>query len=128
MNKEHLSIATGIPIEAIEEVSDWRQITEDLARSGEFIGLQIHGSSMEPRMKEGDVIIVRLQDDCDSGDTAVVMINGDEATCKVVQKSPEGITLISTNPVYEPYFFTNRQIEEEPVKILGKVVELRAKY
>lgn len=121
-------VAAGIPIEAIEEVIDREQITEDMARSGKYIGLQIHGASMEPRMKEGDVVIVRLQDDCDSGDTVIAMINGDEATCKIIQKTPEGITLMSTNPAYTPMFFSNKDIEEKPVRILGKVVELRAKF
>ena len=79
-------------------------------------------------MREGDVVIVRLQDDCDSGDTVIAMVNGDEATCKILQKTPEGISLLSTNPAYSPMFFSNREIEEKPVRILGKVVELRAKF
>lgn len=121
-------VAAGIPIEAIEEVIDREQITESMARSGTYIGLQIHGASMEPRMREGDVVIVRLQDDCDSGDTVIAMVNGDEATCKILQKTPDGISLLSTNPAYSPMFFSNREIEEKPVRILGKVVELRAKF
>ena len=121
-------VAAGIPIEAIEEVIDREQITEAMARSGSYIGLQIHGASMEPRMREGDVVIVRLQDDCDSGDTVIAMVNGDEATCKILQKTPEGISMLSTNPAYSPMFFSNREIEEKPVRILGKVVELRAKF
>ena len=121
-------VAAGIPIEAIEEVIDHEQITEEMARSGKYIGLKIHGASMEPRMKEGDTVIIRLQDDCDSGDTVIAMINGDEATCKIIKKMPEGITLISTNPAYDPMFFSNREIEEKPIRILGKVVELRAKF
>ena len=121
-------VAAGIPIEAIEEVIDREQITESMARSGSYIGLQIHGASMEPRMREGDVVIVRLQDDCDSGDTVIAMVNGDEATCKILQKTPDGISLLSTNPAYSPMFYSNREIEEKPVRILGKVVELRAKF
>lgn len=121
-------VAAGIPIEAIEEIIDREQISDEMARSGKYIGLQIHGASMEPRMKEGDVVIVRLQDDCESGETVVAIVNGDEATCKILQKTPEGITLMSTNPAYTPMFFSNKDIEEKPVRILGKVVELRAKY
>lgn len=121
-------VAAGIPIEAIEEVIGREQITEAMARSGTYIGLQIHGSSMEPRMREGDVVIVRLQDDCESGDTVVAMVNGDEATCKILQRTPDGISLLSTNPVYPPMFFTNEEIEAKPVRLLGKVVELRAKF
>ena len=53
-------VAAGIPIEAIEEIIDTEEITEELARTGNFFGLQIHGNSMEPRIYEGDVVIVQL--------------------------------------------------------------------
>ena len=56
------------------------------------------------------------------------MVNGDEATCKKIKKTPEGVMLISTNPAYEPMFYSNKDIEEKPVRIWGKVVELRAKF
>ena len=83
---------------------------------------------MEPRMMEGDVVIVRRQDDVDSGDVAIVLVNGDEATVKRVKKQEEGITLIATNTsVYEPHFYSNKEIAELPVRILGRVVELRGK-
>jgi repressor LexA len=99
-----------------------------MAARGTYIALTIHGQSMEPRMNEGDVVIVRLQEDVESGETAIVMVNGGDSTCKKIKKTPEGVMLISTNPAYEPMFYTNAQIAELPVRILGKVVELRAKY
>ena len=83
---------------------------------------------MEPRMKDGDVVIVRQQEDAESGEVVIATINGDDATCKRLRKYAEGIMLLSTNPAYEPMTFTNHDIEELPVKILGKVVELRAKF
>lgn len=122
------SVAAGIPIEAITDIDDYEEITDDMARSGNFAALKIKGASMEPRIVNGDVVIVKLQDDVDSGDIAIVMVNGDEATCKKIKKTPEGVMLISINPNYEPMFYTNQEIEEKPVKIWGKVVELRAKF
>lgn len=122
------SVAAGIPIEAITDIEDYEEITEDMARTGNFAALKIKGASMEPRIVDGDVVIVKLQDDVDSGDIAIVMVNGDEATCKKIKKTPEGVMLISINPNYEPMFYTNREIKEKPVKIWGKVVELRAKF
>ena len=59
---------------------------------------------------------------------AVALVNGDEATIKRLKKRPEGILLIANNPAYEPMFFSNREIQELPVRIIGKVVELRAKF
>lgn len=121
-------VVAGIPIEAVEEILDYEEITPELAASGEFFALKIRGHSMEPRMMEGDVVIVRRQDDVESGDIAIVLVNGNEATVKRVKKQEDGITLIATNTsVYEPHYYSNKEIEELPVRILGKVVELRGK-
>ena len=83
---------------------------------------------MEPKFSEGDVVIVRKQPDVNSGDIAVVLVNGDDATIKKIKKRPEGVMLIPSNPNYEPMFYSNQEIEELPVVVLGKVVELRAKF
>lgn len=121
-------VAAGVPIEAVEEIIDTEEITEELAKTGEFFGLKLHGNSMEPRMCEGDVVIVRKQDDAESGDIVIAMVNGNDATCKRLRKYRDGIELISNNPSYEPMFFSNQDIQEKPVKIIGKVVELRGKF
>ena len=121
-------VAAGIPIEAVEDVIDTEEITESLARTGTFFGLQIHGDSMEPKMSEGDIVIVRQQNDAESGEIVIVTVNGTDATCKRLRKYRDGIELISTNPSYEPIFFTKEEVESKPVRIIGKVVELRAKF
>ena len=122
-------VVAGIPIEAVEEILDYEEITPELAATGEFFALKIRGHSMEPRMMEGDVVIVRKQEDVESGDVAIVLVNGNEATVKRVKKQEEGITLIATNTsVYEPHFYSNKEIRNLPVQILGKVVELRGKF
>ncbi len=121
-------VQAGIPIDAIEEILDYEEISEDMATSGDYFALQVRGRSMEPRMKEGDVVIIRQQPDVDNGDIAIVLVNGNDATIKKIGKSSEGIMLVPTNPAFEPIFYNNREIMELPVKILGKVVELRAKF
>lgn len=121
-------VAAGIPIDAIEDVIDWEDISTAAAGDGEYFGLQIKGHSMEPKISDGDVVIVRRQPDVDSGDIAVVLVNGDDATVKRIKKSPQGVTLIPSNPAYDPMYYTNAEIESLPVQILGRVVELRAKF
>lgn len=125
--------AAGIPITAIEDFDsdnpdDWEEIPEMMARNGQHIALRIKGDSMEPRMRTGDVVIVRLQPDVNDGDIAIVRINGDEATCKKIKKTPEGLWLISTNPNYDPMYYSPKEVRELPIVIIGKVVELRAKF
>ena len=121
-------VAAGIPIEAIENIIDTEEISEEMAKTGDFFGLQIHGDSMEPKMSEGDVVIVRKQDDAENGQIIIATVNGTDATCKRLRKYRDGIELISNNPSYEPMFFTNEEIESKPVKIIGRVVELRSKF
>lgn len=122
------NIAAGVPVEAMQNFVDWEEITQEQALTGEFFGLQIKGDSMEPKFSEGDVVIVRRQSDCETGQIAVIIVNGCDATVKRIKKRPEGIMLIPTNPDYEPMFYSSAEMESLPVSILGRVVELRAKF
>ena len=121
-------VAAGIPIEAVTDIVDYEEIDAALARTGDFFGLRIKGDSMEPRMREGDVVIVRRQDTADTGDTVVVLVNGDSATVKKIKYGPDGITLLPTNPSHDPFFYSAAEVEQLPVRVIGRVVELRAKY
>ena len=122
------AVAAGVPIAAITDIEDYEEISEGMAATGEYAALRIRGDSMEPRMTEGDVVILRVQDDVESGDVAVVLVDGEEATCKRVMKTDEGLMLVSTNPKYAPMFYPNRELAAGRVRIFGKVVELRAKF
>ena len=122
-------VAAGIPIEAITDVLDYEELSPEMVKDGsEYFALQIKGSSMEPKISEGDVVIVRKQEDCENGQIAIVCVNGDQATCKRVMKQANGILLQPLNPAYEPTFYTAEQIQNLPITILGRVVELRAKF
>ena len=121
-------VAAGTPLDAIEYIIDQEEITEELASTGYFFGLKIKGDSMEPRICDGDVVIVRQQNDAESGDIVIAMVNGDDAVCKRLKKYAGGIALISLNSKYEPIMFSDEEIESKPVKILGKVIELRGKF
>ncbi len=121
------SVAAGIPIEAIQDIVDYEEIDADMAAAGEYFGLRIKGSSMEPRIREGDVVIVRRQGEAETGDTVVVLVNGDSATVKRIKIEPNGIALIPNNPAYDTRFYSAAEVELLPVHIIGKVVELRGK-
>jgi len=122
------TVLAGIPISAVEDILDYEEIDSSFQSQGEFFALRIKGDSMQPKMDDGDVVIVRQQSDANSGDTVIVLVNGDDATCKKLQKTENGIMLVSTNPNYLPMFYSNEEIATKPVVILGKVVELRCKY
>lgn len=122
------NVAAGIPIEAVTDIVDYEEIDAAMAGTGEFFGLRIKGASMEPRMREGDVVIVRRQDTAETGDTVVALANGDSATVKKIKFGPDGISLIPTNPAYDVQFYSAADVERLPLRVLGRVVELRAKY
>ncbi len=122
-------VVAGIPVEAITDIIDYEEITEELARTGDFFALQVKGESMAPRIRENDVVIVRKQSTVENKEVAIVLVNGNEATIKEVQFQENGITLIGWNPaVYTPHFYRAKDIETLPVQIIGKVVELRGKF
>ena len=121
-------VAAGNPIGAIEEIIGWEEIPKKLAAGSTCFALRVCGRSMEPRILAGDTVIIRQQPDVDSGDIAVVLVGGEEATVKRVKKQKDGITLVATNTtVYEPHFYSNQEIKDLPIQILGKVVEVRYK-
>lgn len=90
-----------------------------------YYALQVTGDSMEPLFSDGDIAIVHRQDNFESGNTCIILVNGDEATVKKVIKKEDSIELIAMNPYYPIRKFTKNEMDEIPVKIIGKVIEAR---
>ena len=121
-------VRAGIPIEAVEEILDFEEISAEMSAKGEYFALSVKGDSMEPRIKSGDVVIIEKRETVENGDVAVVLINGNDATIKRFYRTESGIKLIANNPIYDPIYFSPSEAERLPVRIIGKVVELRAKF
>lgn len=121
-------VPAGLPAEAVEDIIDYEEIPESMARGGEYFGLAIKGDSMYPRILEGDVVIVKKQSTADSGDIVIALINGEDGICKQLYKYKDHIELRSFNPMYKPLVYSNEDIDSLPVTIMGKVVELRGKF
>lgn len=110
-------VAAGTPIFAVENQVDTIMVHDN--RTGLF-GLRVVGDSMSPRIMDGDLVIVYQQDTAEDGDIIVALVD-DEATCKVIKKSPWGVTLVPFNSSYAPFVFTEREAEER-LHIIGKVI------
>lgn len=94
---------------------------------GEAVAFRCRGDSMiDLGISDGDLAIVRLQDDVECGDLAVVVINGDEGALKRVRKFDGGISLESANAAYPSRIFTGADLST--VKIVGKVLEIRKRF
>lgn len=126
--KVYGTIAAGIPIDAIEEVIDEEEISAAMARDGEYIGLKVKGDSMQPLIPNGAYAIIRRQPDCESGQIAAVLVNGENATLKRVFKNFNGIVLAAENPKYAPMAFSNDDISQKPITIIGVLKETRMKF
>ena len=121
-------IPAGIPMSAIEDILDYEEMPESRDTVGkEFFALRLKGDSMFPNYLDGDIVIFQRQDTCDSGKDCAVMVNGDDATFKRIERKTNGIMLKPLNPNYDTLFFTNKEIEELPVRLLGVAIEIRRK-
>lgn len=121
-------VPAGVPIEAIQDILGYEEIPASMLKSGNnYFALKIDGDSMYPDYKTGDIIIIKQQNDCNSGDDCVVMVNGDDATFKRVIKQEKSIILKPLNNNYEPYYFNEYEILTKPVKIIGIAIEVRRK-
>ncbi len=121
------SIPAGIPMEAIEDIIGEEEIpSEWTLGEKEFFALKIKGDSMEPEYRSGDIVIFNKQDNCENGDDCAVMVNGDDATFKRVEKlEGGGILLKPLNPNYPTLHYTDEDILNLPIRILGIAWELR---
>ena len=119
----------GIPIEAIEDITDFEEIPAVWLNSDkQFFALTIKGNSMAPVYQTGDVVIFERASDCESGSHCAVMVNGDDVTFKKVIKTEAGVVLQPLNEEdYEPKFYSNKEIKELPLRIVGIAKEIRRK-
>jgi SOS regulatory protein LexA len=115
-------IAAGQPILAEEHIEEWTEIPNNWnLKDGEVIILKVKGDSMiGSRIYDGDKVVVKLQQNVENGEIAVVNVNGYEATLKRVRKTENGqVILFPDNPKYDPIFITN-----EGARIIGKVIQV----
>lgn len=113
-------VAAGIPMDIVENITDYEQISSDL--KGDYFALSVRGDSMNPRIYDGDVVIVKRQDDAENGEVVIASVNGGDAVCKKLVKYPNHRTaLVSLNAAYDPMLF------DKPIQIWGVVVEIRGK-
>lgn len=122
-------VAAGRPLEAVDEIIDWIEISESMARKGTYFGLLIKGNSMEPGIKDGDIVICREQPDAESGEVVVVRVDGDDGVCKRLKRYENGnIALMSDNSAYEPMYYDANEVSSTPIHIRGVVKELRRTF
>jgi repressor LexA len=114
------SVRAGTGGWAIEEVVGHEYAFNLCTDTSDYYYLKVKGDSMEPRISEGDLALVKKQSDVESGDLAIVLINGDEGVIKRVIKKDDCLELHSFNAYYPVRVFSGQALQD--VKIIGKVI------
>jgi repressor LexA len=118
-------IAAGVPIEAIQSISHHISVPDTmLAGSGEHYALEVKGDSMiEAGINDGDIVVIREQNDAQNGDIVVALVEDHEATLKRFRRKGNMIALEAANPAYE-----TRVFPDHLVKVQGRLVGLIRSY
>ena len=117
-------IAAGVPISAIQHQSHVIACPPDLIGKGEHFALEVKGDSMiEAGILDGDTVVIRRSDSCDSGDIVVALVDEEEATLKRFRRKGASIALEAANPAYETRIFG-----PDRVRVQGRLVGLIRRY
>ncbi len=100
------NVAAGAPILAEQNVEDHLLLSPELAQDGYFL-LKVRGDSMvNAGILDGDMVLVRPQQEASNGSVVVALVDGD-ATVKRFEKGNGHVKLIAENPAYEPIVTSN---------------------
>ena len=117
-------IAAGTPIEAIAHASSHVAVPANMATGGKHFALEVKGDSMiNAGIHNGDIVVIREQDDANNGDIIVALVEDQEATLKRLRRRGSAIALEAANPAYE-----TRVYRDEQVRVQGKMVGLIRTY
>ena len=81
---------------------------------------------MQPKLDDGDLVLVHKQTSVDSGDVGVFVVDDEEGFVKKVIYDRNYIELISFNPYYPPRVFEGQDVEQ--VYVVGKVIQSMKKW
>lgn len=118
-------IAAGVPIEAIQDVSHHVAVPGSmLSGKGQHYALEVKGDSMiEAGINDGDIVVIREQNNAENGDIVVALVDDAEATLKRFRRRGSMIALEAANPAYE-----TRVLPDHQVKVQGRLVGLIRSY
>ncbi len=116
-------VKAGYNYLASENIIGYVYIDNDLHDPENYFALKVTGDSMQPVLYEDDIVIVHKQDDLESGQIGIILIDNEEATVKKIIKHNDYIELIAFNSYYPP----KKLDKNSNFKIIGKVTEARIK-
>ena len=122
------AVNCGSPIFAEDNIEDHIPTPAADVLTGEtYFWLKAKGNSMiNVGIHDGDFLFIRQQSDVDSGDIAVVAINGDDATLKRVIKKENSLVLQPENPAYETKIYVGSEVDN--ICIRGRLMKVEKRF
>lgn len=120
------TVAAGQPMFSDDDVIEY--IDYDREPRNNIIGVRIEGDSMMPAIQDGDTVVIDREAVWEDGDVVIVTVSNNYGMCKRIKRYADGIALISNNPSYEPKYYSVAEVNALPVRVIGKVKELRRKF
>lgn len=120
------TVAAGQPMFSDDDVIEY--IDYDKEPHNNIIGVRIEGDSMMPAIQDGDTVVIDREAAWEDGDVVIVTVSNNYGMCKRIKRYADGIALISNNPSYEPKYYSAVEVNALPVRVIGKVKELRRKF
>ncbi len=101
-------------------------IDDAYPHDSDYSYVRIHGDSMLPELRDGDVVTVHHQTETSPKDYTVVKIDGEKETIKMVEIVQDGVWLRALNKdVYPDKFYSIQEVMTLPITIIGKAVSVR---
>ncbi len=88
---------------------------------------KIKNKSMMPRIHCNDTLVINKQSDVKNGDIALVVIKENEPICRKIIKQKSNLILMPFNTNFDPEIYTWEEVQNIPIIIIGKVIEIRSK-
>lgn len=114
-------VRAGEPLYAEQNIIGYFSIDAKLVPSGDYFYLKVIGDSMNlSHILDGQLILIRRQEEVENGEMALVLVHGEDATIKKFYRTDNMVTLMphSSNPEYQPRVIDLKQVS---VKVIGKV-------
>jgi len=113
------TISCGNGVVAYDDIEGHEEVPKSWLNGGEYFFLRAKGDSMiNARIMDGDLLLIRRQDDVENGEIAAVLID-DEAVLKRVYKTGDNVILQSENPKYQPIILAKGDMGN--IRIIGKL-------
>lgn len=123
------SVRAGYDYIAEQELLGYLNVEESFAdMHPDAFALYVKGDSMSPEIRHNDIAVCLPDQEIRDNDVAVICVNGDEGTVKRVRFDSDGLTLVPANPRYKPQRYSSKDVQQLPVLLQAKVVEVRHRY